>query len=215
VRISSILHMNNILFGAIGVLMLAITTLGAAELRVQAHSAERLTQGSVATQSEITSSEGAVDVTAQAPSATITGNIVQAAEKARSAFSDDWSDDDDEYDFDDDEDDRPSQSVTQGSAQATAPSAPATKPSTAPAPATVDAYTLAQLATHNSSASCYSAINGSVYDLTSFVSHHPGGAAAIKSLCGVDGTAAYNGQHGGSRRPANELASLKIGVLAK
>ena len=74
-------------------------------------------------------------------------------------------------------------------------------------------FTMAQIATHNSAASCYSAINGSVYDLTSFISQHPGGQSAIKSLCGVDGTAAYNGQHGGAGRPASELASLKIGVV--
>ncbi len=93
-------------------------------------------------------------------------------------------------------------------------SAPVSKPVAQPATKAPSAYTLAEIAAHNSAASCYSAINGSVYDLSSFVSRHPGGSAAIKSLCGVDGTAAYMGQHGGSSRPANELASLKIGTVA-
>lgn len=79
----------------------------------------------------------------------------------------------------------------------------------------VDTYTLAQLATHNSASSCYTAINGSVFDVTPWISQHPGGAQAILSLCGVDGSGAYNAQHGGERRPANELASFKIGTLAQ
>lgn len=204
--------MNNILFGAIGVLMLAITSLGVAELKVQSHAADLAMQGSAALQADTPAS--GVDVTAQTPSPSVTGNIVQAVEKAGAAYSGNWRDDDDEYDFDDDEDDRPTQANTQAAPNAAAPTATATKPPTTSAPTTAASYTLAQVATHNSSASCYSAINGNVYDLTSFISQHPGGAAAIKSLCGVDGTAAYNGQHGGSRRPANELAGLKIGVLA-
>lgn len=90
----------------------------------------------------------------------------------------------------------------------TTPSLPVPSPS-------VKQYTVAEVSTHNSAASCWSAINGSVYDLTSFVSRHPGGSAAIKSLCGIDGTAAFSGQHGGDQRPASELAGLKIGILAK
>lgn len=74
-------------------------------------------------------------------------------------------------------------------------------------------YTLAQVATHNSAQSCWTAINGGVYDVTAWVSQHPGGAQAILSLCGTDGSSAFNGQHGGERRPAQELAGFKIGTL--
>lgn len=90
------------------------------------------------------------------------------------------------------------------------------KNSTAPAqPANSGGYTLAQVAQHNSAGSCWSAINGSVYDLTSFIAYHPGGEAAIISLCGKNGSAAFDAQHGGQSRPASELASLKIGALVQ
>ena len=74
-------------------------------------------------------------------------------------------------------------------------------------------YTLAEVATHNSGASCWTAINGEVYDVTPFIDQHPGGSGAILSLCGIDGSEAFNNQHGGQRRPANELAGFKIGAL--
>jgi cytochrome b involved in lipid metabolism len=76
-------------------------------------------------------------------------------------------------------------------------------------------FTLAQVATHHSASSCWSAINGKVYNLTSWISQHPGGTGAILSLCGIDGSAAFNGQHGGQARPASELASFYIGTLAQ
>lgn len=99
---------------------------------------------------------------------------------------------------------------------------PGTKPSSQPTPAPTPAskptqqpgtYTLAQVATHNSATSCYTAINGSVYDVTPFIRQHPGGMGAILSLCGRDGTSAFEGQHGGQGRPAAELATFKIGTL--
>ncbi|NDF42728.1 MAG: cytochrome b5 domain-containing protein [Actinobacteria bacterium] len=66
---------------------------------------------------------------------------------------------------------------------------------------------------HKDSTSCWSAIDGNVYDLTSWITQHPGGAGVIKGMCGKDGTAAYNSQHRGQGRPASELARFKIGSL--
>jgi cytochrome b involved in lipid metabolism len=74
-------------------------------------------------------------------------------------------------------------------------------------------YTLAEVATHNSVGSCWTTINGKVYDVTSWINQHPGGQEAILSLCGIDGSSAFNDQHGGQRRPANELATFIIGDL--
>ena len=88
------------------------------------------------------------------------------------------------------------------------PAMPSPKPTQAPG-----TFTLAQVALHNSSASCYTTINGMVYDVTAWIGRHPGGAQAILSLCGKDGSAAFNDQHGGQRRPEQELASFKIGTL--
>lgn len=84
---------------------------------------------------------------------------------------------------------------------------------TAPAP-TSKTYTSTQVASHNSVASCWSVVSGSVYDLTSYVSSHPGGSSAINSLCGKDATSAFTGQHGGESSPANALATLKLGTLS-
>jgi cytochrome b involved in lipid metabolism len=75
-------------------------------------------------------------------------------------------------------------------------------------------YTLAQVAANNTTGSCWAAIDGNVYDLTSWINQHPGGKSAILSICGKDGSAAFNGQHGGSGRAQSELATLKLGTLA-
>jgi cytochrome b involved in lipid metabolism len=75
-------------------------------------------------------------------------------------------------------------------------------------------YTAAQVAEHSTAASCWTSINGSVYDVTTWIGKHPGGPDRILSLCGNDGSTAFNGQHTGQARPMNELASFKIGTLA-
>lgn len=74
-------------------------------------------------------------------------------------------------------------------------------------------YSLKDIAGHADNTSCWTAINGKVYDLTSFVSQHPGGPFRILSICGKDGSAAFTAQHGGQARPADELSSLYIGDL--
>lgn len=75
--------------------------------------------------------------------------------------------------------------------------------------------TLAQVAEHSSRTNCWSAVNGNVYDLTSWIPNHPGGEARILSMCGVDGSSGYNRQHGGKSKPATILAGFKVGVLSK
>lgn len=79
---------------------------------------------------------------------------------------------------------------------------------------TATSFTMADVAKHNSGSSCWTAINGNVYDVTSWINQHPGGAQSILSLCGIDGSSAFNGQHGGQRRPEAELATFKIGALS-
>lgn len=73
---------------------------------------------------------------------------------------------------------------------------------------------LSEVAQHNTRSTCWSAINGGVYDLTSWIPNHPGGEQAIISLCGIDGSSAFNRQHGGSRKVLAVLAGFKIGTLA-
>ncbi len=76
-------------------------------------------------------------------------------------------------------------------------------------------YTMTQVATHNSASSCWSTINGSVYDLTNWIGKHPGGQQAILQLCGKDGSVLFNAQHGGQALQANTIETFKIGVLAQ
>lgn len=79
-------------------------------------------------------------------------------------------------------------------------------------PAVADGITIADVAAHASRESCWSIINGNVYDLTSWIPQHPGGERAILKLCGTDGSAAYTGQHGGAPKQAAILTGFKIGV---
>lgn len=92
-----------------------------------------------------------------------------------------------------------------------------TDPTSTPKPSDTSAaagtYTAAEVAKHNSASSCWSVVNGNVYDLTSYVTSHPGGSSVIKAICGKDGTAAFSGQHGGAKTPTSVLASFKLGAL--
>jgi cytochrome b involved in lipid metabolism len=66
---------------------------------------------------------------------------------------------------------------------------------------------------HATGQDCWSVINGQVYDLTSYLNEHPGGAALINAICGQDGYAAFSGQHAGASKPANVLAAFALGPL--
>ncbi len=101
---------------------------------------------------------------------------------------------------------------TTGSAVVTPTPTPAPTPTPTPAPT---GFTRASVATHASKASCWTIVNGSVYDVIAWIGQHPGGAGAILSMCGKDATAQFEGQHGGQGRPEAELASFKIGAVAQ
>ncbi|MEO5927042.1 MAG: cytochrome b5-like heme/steroid binding domain-containing protein [Patescibacteria group bacterium] len=89
------------------------------------------------------------------------------------------------------------------------------KTPTAPPSADSTSYTMDQLATHKDGTSCWTTVDGTVYDLTTWISQHPGGRDAILLICGKDGTAAFHEQHDGQPQPATMLASFKIGTLSK
>jgi|CXWL01.1.fsa_nt_gi cytochrome b involved in lipid metabolism len=90
-----------------------------------------------------------------------------------------------------------------------------TSPTTTLPPLSTGSYTLATVSTHNSSASCWTIVSGKVYDLTSFIGKHQGGKTAIKSLCGHDGTSAFEKKHDGKSRPEQTLAKYELGVLTQ
>jgi cytochrome b involved in lipid metabolism len=74
-------------------------------------------------------------------------------------------------------------------------------------------YTLADVAKNNTKASCWTVVSGFVYNITTYISRHPGGASSISKICGVDGTTTFNNMHGGASSQAIILSTYKIGAL--
>ena len=62
-------------------------------------------------------------------------------------------------------------------------------PSVTPGPKT---YSLSDVANHSTSSDCWMVISGKVYDVTSYVSNHPGGDKILAG-CGKDATAMFGG----------------------
>jgi len=89
---------------------------------------------------------------------------------------------------------------------------PSTTPSVTPSP-TQAGYSMADVKKANTRAKCWSAIDGNVYDLTAWISAHPGGASAITFLCGIDGSNAFKAQHENQARPAINLTKYLLGPL--
>ena len=75
--------------------------------------------------------------------------------------------------------------------------------------------TVKQVKTHNTATDCWSIVNGKVYDLTGWVSKHPGGSKEIIRMCGVNGSRGFNSEHSGAKSPAQDLAKYQIGIVSK
>ena len=74
-------------------------------------------------------------------------------------------------------------------------------------------YTREQVAANNRAASCWTIIDGGVYNLTEWVRQHPGGSGAIVALCGTDGSMNFAAQHRNASRPNTELRKYYLGPL--
>lgn len=72
------------------------------------------------------------------------------------------------------------------------------------------AYTLADVTQHSVEGDCWTVIDGTIYDLSSYTSEHPGGPA-ILNVCGKDGSELFHSQHGQRQKKAVE--SMIIGTL--
>jgi cytochrome b involved in lipid metabolism len=86
---------------------------------------------------------------------------------------------------------------------------PTAKTTTEPA-----GYTMEKVRANNSEVSCWSVIDGNVYDLTKWISSHPGGKGNILSLCGKNGTAEFASKHRGDSNPQARLKGFLLGPLA-
>ena len=109
--------------------------------------------------------------------------------------------------------------VLRGPAPKPSPSPTATQAASTPAPKPVKTpealYTMAKVKENNSASSCWSAINGNVYNLTQWINSHPGRPAPILGLCGTDGTSSFNARHRGQASPTSILAGYLLGPLEK
>lgn len=75
------------------------------------------------------------------------------------------------------------------------------------------ALTKEEVSKHNQRGDCWSIVDGYVYNLTNWIDQHPGGASRIISLCGVDGTSNFLGQHSGSSSAKSRLKNYELGKL--
>ena len=110
----------------------------------------------------------------------------------------------------------PSASATAAaSAAPAAPTMSASPMATKSAEPVASGNTMERVKANNTASSCWTVISGNVYDLTKWISSHPGGSGAIRALCGTDGTAEFNSQHRGEGTPTARLAGYLLGSLAK
>lgn len=81
---------------------------------------------------------------------------------------------------------------------------------TSPAAATTT-FTVADVAKHNSSSDCWLIINNNVYDVTSFLGDHPGGAYTIIPYCGMEATRAFDTKDRGPNDGHSAQATQMLG----
>jgi len=111
----------------------------------------------------------------------------------------------------------PSPTPTTAVATPTATPKPTATPTPTPTPTptvTQSRYTMDDVKRKNTSAACWTVIDGNIYDLTKWIPVHRGGPQAIIFLCGKDGTSAFKVQHEGASTPMSALANYFVGPLA-
>jgi len=79
-------------------------------------------------------------------------------------------------------------------------------------------YSLEEVAAHDNQDDCWLVIDNKVYDVTDFVSNHPGGEAILQG-CGIDATTLFNTRPMGSGTPHSDqardnLSNFYIGDLS-
>lgn len=70
-----------------------------------------------------------------------------------------------------------------------------------------------EIKTHNLKSDCWSIVNANVYNLTTYVQSHPGGASVIAKICGKDGSNAFVNQHNTQGKPNNVLSGFLLGPV--
>lgn len=84
---------------------------------------------------------------------------------------------------------------------------PTPTPSTPP-PAKTGGFTIADVASHATSEDCWVIVSGKIYNMTTYMSAHPGGRKAISRECGKDATSVFANQDAHSQRGTDEELNL-------
>ena len=108
---------------------------------------------------------------------------------------------------------KPSVSATPTPSQSATQSASPSKSATPSATTALTKLTLDEVKKHDSSTSCWSIVYGNVFDLTKWITKHPGGAEKIRAICGKDGTTSFEKQHTGDGGAAKQLSNYFLGKL--
>ncbi len=74
-------------------------------------------------------------------------------------------------------------------------------------------YTMADVERRNTAEECWTVVDGTVYDVSSFAARHPAGSQDIIDMCGRDSSEGFLGQHSGQGEPEMWLATLKVGTI--
>lgn len=78
-------------------------------------------------------------------------------------------------------------------------------------------FSVDEVSLNNTKDSCWTVVEGNVYDITDFIAKHPGGEDKIILACGTDATGFFNGTNPLGRVHSivarNILSSYKIGSL--
>lgn len=75
-------------------------------------------------------------------------------------------------------------------------------------------YTMADVERRNTAEQCWTVVDGTIYDVSSFIARHPAGTQDIINMCGKDASESFLGQHSGQAEPEKWLATLKVGALS-
>ena len=90
------------------------------------------------------------------------------------------------------------------------PTSTASQSSPSPASVSTNAYTVDEVANHNTPKDCWLIINDKVYSVGSFLAEHPGGVYTITPYCGKEATKAFDTQDRGSRGGHSSRASAML-----
>lgn len=96
--------------------------------------------------------------------------------------------------------------------------APNTQTNNSPSstPSSTKTYTLEDVSKRDATSDCWIIINNKVYETTSYIEQHPGGAREITRYCGKDATAGFESKGGRGNHSSDaqaKLADFQIGTI--